>query len=91
MVFEFANHLNDQQQQHFLPFSSSGFYWPVEQQQQNQPISNEHQRQMSLPVYGSGSASTSSSVPSIAREYAHVNEAMPRDYWDYDNAAFQWG
>ncbi|KAJ3113674.1 Casein kinase II subunit alpha [Phlyctochytrium bullatum] len=28
---------------------------------------------------------------SIARVYAHVNQEMPREYWDYDNLQIQWG
>ncbi|KAJ1340807.1 hypothetical protein BSLG_004589 [Batrachochytrium salamandrivorans] len=28
---------------------------------------------------------------SIAREYAHVNQEMPREYWDYDALEILWG
>ena len=28
---------------------------------------------------------------SIARAHAHVNEEMPKEYWDYDNLNIQWG
>ena len=28
---------------------------------------------------------------SIARTHAHVNDEMPREYWDYDNLNIQWG
>ncbi len=27
---------------------------------------------------------------SIAREYAHVNQSMPKAYWDYDLLSIEW-
>lgn len=30
-------------------------------------------------------------MPSIARVYADVNEQKPREYWDYENYAIEWG
>jgi casein kinase II subunit alpha len=31
------------------------------------------------------------STTSIAREYANVNNEMPRKYWDYDELEITWG
>lgn len=42
----------------------------------------------------SGSLSENAPKPnpkSIARTHAHVNEEMPREYWDYDNLNIAWG
>ncbi|RKO90005.1 kinase-like domain-containing protein [Blyttiomyces helicus] len=31
------------------------------------------------------------SLSSVARVYANANVDQPRDYWDYDNLAINWG